>query len=230
MERLKASLVGAITILIVMLVTSCASIEEQHYFRSQGEQPNYFRLSVKGSSELSSSRYIAGYYDERAIDLFFNELKIISPSGTPDTRKLFEDGITAPGTDERLQPLGPEDGTFLMIMSTNADAVVDAIGQFAESNAVAEAIANIANKPRIEAVSSAKASLSADQARYTAIAAEIDSLFALVDSEAVDQEAAKAAYLRILSAISRAVNSGQSFTSFEHARTWLQAFQSGRTK
>lgn len=228
MKPLKSVYVAAMAVLFVMLTVSCASISEQHYFKSIGERPNYFRLTVDGNSKWSSSRYIAGYYDERAIDLFFNELKIATASDKQDTSKLIEDDTTIPGSDVKLKPLGPEDGTFLMIMSTNADAVVDAIGQFAESNAITEAIANIANKPRIEAVTVAKASLSAEQTRYTAIAAEIDRLFSLVDREATDENVTEAAYLRILNAISRAVSSPQTFTSFENARIWLQTVQSGR--
>src|SRR4029078_1016132 len=66
-------------VLACSLLGACATLEETHYFASVDPQTdrtiNIFRLRVKGDAGLTNARYLAGYYDERAVDLFFNEVK-----------------------------------------------------------------------------------------------------------------------------------------------------------
>src|SRR5690348_14797035 len=68
--------------LLVITFVSCggcaSGFEETHYFRSKtrdarGIPVNYFRLQVTGGTMLSSSRYVSGYFDEAALDTYFNE-------------------------------------------------------------------------------------------------------------------------------------------------------------
>jgi len=122
----------------MMLVFGCANIREDHYFKSYsknaGVATNYFRLTVKANADLSSARYIAGYYDERAVDLFFNEIKSAAGTNQTNPSKLFMDNQESPGSDEVLKPLDPQQqGAFVMIFSTNAEAVANTIGNFAKA-------------------------------------------------------------------------------------------------
>src|SRR5438132_3275792 len=69
----------AILVLAVFVSGCVTTFHEDHYFQSassrSGHATNYFRLQVDGWAAFSSARYISGYYDERAVDLFFNEIK-----------------------------------------------------------------------------------------------------------------------------------------------------------
>ena len=169
-------LIGLIS---VFLVASCASIKEDHYLASvtkKGERPtNYFRLKVRGSSQLSSARYVAGFYDERAVDLFFNELKTADSSS-----KLFADAVKSPGSNEVIKSLDPSKrGAFVMILSTNADAVADTIGSFAESGVAAEAITNLVNQSRIREARRTDAKLKVQQNRAIAAATTLPDIIVM---------------------------------------------------
>ena len=70
----------------VLAIAGCGtSFRENHYFSSASDNPsregktNYFRVTVDGWAAFSAARYVSGYYDERAIDLFFNEVKPAAP-------------------------------------------------------------------------------------------------------------------------------------------------------
>ena len=130
------------------LIISCTAFKEDHYFQSvgrkNGKATNYFKLEVKGGAQLSQARYIAGYYDERAVDLYFNELKKVS-NGEEFIQPIFPDDLTEPGTNEIIGPLSPDDhkGAFVMILSTNARAISNAIGQFSDNQIIADAVTNL---------------------------------------------------------------------------------------
>ncbi|HTU61038.1 MAG TPA: hypothetical protein VMF89_21440, partial [Polyangiales bacterium] len=137
-SRVRACL-GAIAGLCAALLGGCsAMVREEHYFAtyaksdSPHEPRNFFRLEITGASTFSNARYIAGFYDPRAVDLFFNELKPQSSD-----RTLFSANLQLPGESTVLTPLSPGDrGTYVMVLSTNADAIADAIGSFSESQVV----------------------------------------------------------------------------------------------
>ena len=99
----------------------------------------------------------ADYFDERAIALFFNELK-----STPE-RKLFDESVRLPGAaaGTSFEPLSPTEanGAFVLIMSTNADAIASTIGSFAESQVVADALTRIVNRDRVLAKAQSDAQL-----------------------------------------------------------------------
>ena len=143
--------------LVALMLASCASFHEQHYFQttdSRGEPINYFRVRVDGSSGLSNMRYLSGFFDERAVDLYFNEVK--PTSATPDTaaniEPLFQSNQKSPGTDTTIAGLEPTThGALVMIFSSNPNAVADTIGQFAETQQVADALTNLVNRDRVRA-------------------------------------------------------------------------------
>lgn len=127
---------SAVLLSALLLTSGCAtSFTEDHYFKSvsasSGRPTNYFRLRIHGRACFSSARYIAGYYDERAVDLFFDEMKSASSQDDAKIESLFQGGeIDLVG--EKIAPLppAPEHGAFLMIFNTNAKAVANAIGAF----------------------------------------------------------------------------------------------------
>lgn len=221
--------------LLIGLLAGCTKFAERHYFRSINsetrEAVNYYRLEVEGNAGFSSARYVAGYYDERAVDLFFNELRSgpVCSSGSDGTcsttnvsRKLFVDAQKSPGKDDIIAPLDPgQHGAFVMIMSTNADAVANTIGSFAENSVAADAITNLINQDKIREHRKSNANLDVARNRATAFAGELEDLFGKVPKDGASVPATKGAYIDVLNAISRALGAPQEFTDFTSAREWF---------
>src|SRR5690348_16710028 len=63
----------------LLLLSGCASVVDRHHFATvdaqTGEIINIFRVTVRGDAQLANARYISGYYDQRAVDLFFNQVR-----------------------------------------------------------------------------------------------------------------------------------------------------------
>jgi hypothetical protein len=154
-SRMKTTM-PMIFVLIGFVLAGCtASVRETHYFASfknDSDTPskpvNFFRLNVEGGAQFSSARYLAGFYDERAVDLFFNEIR----SNDSNKSILFKADLKDPGSDVTIKPLSPStgNGAFVLVMSTSADSIANAIGSFAESEMVAEAITNLIAKEKIK--------------------------------------------------------------------------------
>jgi hypothetical protein len=208
---------------LVLLALACAggcvSFAEDHYYQSvteTGAPNNFFRLRVEGGATLSKARYVAGYYDERAVDLFFSEIKSDEPWFGAEPKE--------PGSKEAFKPLSPDEGhgAFVMIFSTSAKAVADTIGQFAENQLVADALTNLLNRSTVREAAATEAGLAADQARATALAKEIDGHFAdALQVDASKPTEVQEAYLRILNVIARELGSSQTFGKLEEARAWF---------
>ena len=227
---------STITVVVIALALSgCAgSFQERHYFASfankpatagQEERPvNFFRLQVDGFAGFSAARYISGFYDERAVDLFFNELRPLSEDEL--FRPIFVDQQREPGTDQVIRPLSPasENGAFVMILSSNADAVASTIGSFAESQAVANAITNLVNRDTIRAARRSDATLATEQNRSAAIKTTLENLFGALASE-TDPTRLNAGYRRILGAIARALGGPGSFATLDEAEAWFNLEQ-----
>jgi len=52
---------------------------------------NIFRVTVHGNAEMANVRYISGFYDQRAVDLFFNETR--SGALPSDLQSVGIDGV-----------------------------------------------------------------------------------------------------------------------------------------
>ena len=221
------------------LLGGCAaSVRENHYFAAfttdsagKREPQQFYRLSVDGHASFSNARYLSGFFDERAVTLFFNELK------SPENGKLFDDNVKLPGAPDgtKLQPLDPtpQEGAFVMILSTNADSIANAIGSFAESQVVADALTRVLSKDRVQAKASSDAKLGVQKAEATALTTR---LAAQTGQAAAAKSAADAtaAYLRALTALAQSLGySGSEFRSMEAAQEWFaleDSRSSGATK
>jgi hypothetical protein len=217
---------------------------------ADGSPANYFRLTITGTAGFSSAKYVSGYYDETAVDLLFNELKSdtsdVTQKASP-TQKNAAAGqestipnaknsakqdnepqsapATAPAkpsTQGQLTPLDPsKQGSFVMIFSTNADAVADTIGNFAEGNATAQAIGNLVKRSQTLASQQAAKKQTTLNSDAAATSAELSALLDKVPTNSPEARETIQAYLRVLSAISRALGAGQDFQSLEQASTWF---------
>lgn len=131
---------GCCISLFLFMLSSCSSIYEVHYFKDKvsknyigGRIPNYYKVEISGYSFLSSSRYVSGYFDQGAVNLYFNEFSQ-KPNG-----KLFEDNIF---TNENGNEL-------VLIFSTNAKAVTDNIGTIAKNQVVLNSLSSIMEKEKL---------------------------------------------------------------------------------
>lgn len=205
------------------LMTGCAQFGERHYFgafdRSTGEVVNFYRLDVSGKARFSSARYLSGAYDERALDLFFNEMRTSEGSKS----MVFVEGQMEPGTETVIKGLSPNSdrGAFVLILSTNADAVANTIGSFAESQVVARAIANLISAGRTEAKRRSDANIAI--LKSTGAALETQLATQLVEAgKATTAVASERAYRRMLITLARGLGHDETFSSFDDARRWFQ--------
>ncbi len=225
-------LLQAVFLLSALGLAACGTrIKEKHYFASfndtadgKREPAQFFRLNLEGCTWLSNTRYLTGYFDERAVSLFFNEIK------APANQKLFDDSMVLPGaaTGTKLTPLSPvpENGAFVLIMSTNADSVASAIGSFAESQAVADALTRIVNRDRIKAKVQSDASQTVQKAEGRALASQIESQTRAAKTAGTGTLAA-AMYLRSLSILARGLGyTGADYAKVEDAKSWFDLEES----
>jgi hypothetical protein len=226
-SRLPSRLAHLGSVVLMLALAGCgATVNERHYFaafrdNADGvrEPVQFYRLTVDGNTKFSNTRYLAGYYDERAVSLFFNEIK------APPNQKLFDDTVPLPGAaaGTKLTPLTPtaENGAFVMIMSTNADAVASTIGSFAESQVVADALTRMLSRDRIVAKGQSDAKLVVNKAQAKALVGQLQAATRAAAAASSGTDAA-AAYLRGLTALARGLRyEGADFKDVDEARTWF---------
>ena len=213
---------------LTLLYSSCTSFTETHYFHSvnadSGKPVNYFRITVNGNAGLTRARYVSGYYDERAVDLFFNEIAPGAATTSGDVKPIFVNDQTLPGTTTKVTPLSPQEGVFLMVFSTNAKSVTDTIGQFAENQLVADAMTALVNRDRIKALRAAAAADATFTARAQATAAQLDGIVKALPDDAT-APVAKNEALRLLRAIAIALGGDGSFRTTEGAAAWFRSYR-----
>ncbi|AQA00099.1 hypothetical protein BWQ93_17675 [Sphingopyxis sp. QXT-31] len=184
---------------------------------------------------MANLRYIAGYYDPRAVDLFFNEvnsqnytdaeLKGAVPSifktvscddrGDDDCKKK-QDAVL------RTVPVGADggkEGRFVMILSSNANAVASSIGKFAENELVISSALFLATKNDREAVARLDAEAPIVSARRNATTGEIGKILEGTDADYNSK------YLRTLQAIAAglAPDAAPAFKDKDEAAAWFAA-------
>jgi len=219
------------------LLGCAATIHENHYFAAYKqtaddvrEPVQFYRLTVDGNAQLSNVRYLTGFFDERAVSLFFNEMR------SPANAKLFDDSMTLPGAPAgtKITPLSPTatDGAFLLIMSNNADAIAGTIGSFAESQVVADSLTRMLNRDRFLAKTKSDAKLSVQKAEATALITQLEA-HAKAAKDAITGEQAAASYRRALTALAQSLGyNGAEFANVAEARSWftLDASRAGDSK
>lgn len=221
LRRAALSLAGA----AAALGGCSTTVSENHFFAAFVDRPGgerepvqFYRLSVDGNSQFANTRYLTGYFDERAVSLFFNELR------SPTNQKLFDDNMVLPGSSgSKITPLSPsaENGAFVLIMSTNADAIANTIGSFAESQVVADSLTRLLNRDRFLAKTQSDAKLSINKAEATSLVAQL-TVHTQAATTAQSSELAAASYRRALTALAQSLGySGPEFSSLEKAREWF---------
>lgn len=212
-------------VVVVYSICGCATrFGETHYFKSvnvAGESINYFQLNVKGGVFLSSARYVSGFYDERALDLYFGE-----SISQPNDGKISK----APGAE--VVSLGADDGgKFLMILSSNSDAIAGQIGQMADNQELATSLARLIRRDAILQEGSAQIDLSLQKARGNVAAQLGDSLISNVDASRASMDELEARVLQYVNVLAHGLGENQTFKDFSDLEVWVNQQRStlGRT-
>ena len=208
------------TIISFAAVTcGCGSaFKESHFLKSvdgKGHTVNYYRVTVSGGTILSSSRYISGYFDEQAVNTYFNEF--VQPASA------HFDGTTpaTPGTNDpqaggaKLVPIdSSQQGTKLvLLLSSNSDEIANGINSLAQSGDVSTTLQKIIGR-----------TADASQASQAATASESKALRSLGESVTAlsDPAAAKTALLSYANRLASFLEPGRTFTSLDDAAKWVK--------
>lgn len=204
-----------------VLLTRCATgFQETHYFKSvnpkTGEAVNFFKITIDGTTSMTKSRYVSGFYNQKAVEYFFNEFR------SPASQELRLEPVGVATNDRRADG---EEGAFVLILSTNAKAVADTIGEMTDNEALTKAFNRLLRSDDIEAAERALASVEAvsDAARgsYSDITRTVADLDGLVQAGA-SSERLKQQAVRIVGAIAAALGHADAITSFADAKSWLK--------
>ena len=223
-----------------LIASGCAAnFHEAHYYKITDQNnrfANYMKFEVRGHSQFSNAKYASGYYDQAALDRFFNSV-IVTPAKTkraipkPDPKPEVNkkgDGEASGAADTTadaeseslvLTPVG-NDGVLTLVMSTNASEILKTIGAFAENELVAKALTNLVNRNTIIGASETKVELEDTAALSTALKAELTALLQAILSNPTAEQT-EAALMKILSALSRASGGPGSIGGFDEASAWI---------
>ncbi len=232
---------AAAMLLLLTALSGCnATFREKHHFATinedTGEVQNIFRVTVRGDASMTNARYVAGFYDERAVDLFFNEIQskplsdVDRASGAPPIFRVAD----CSGLDEaackakqeqvlRMVPVGADlgnTGTFVMILSTNADAIANTIGSFAENDAVMNSVMYLATRDRRVEAAAVAATAPINISQRNATIGAIESLSGIATGSDSDRTQKWLAVLRATAA-GLSPDAPPSFATIAEARTWL---------
>ena len=239
MFRLAWALAGA------LLLGGCASgVSETHYFstidKSSGAVVNVFRLKVSGTSGMTNARYLAGVYDERAIDLFFNEVKstpLDTASAGAGADKFFKFDCAAAVdanackavVDKNLAtvPVGSSPqagGAFMLLYSTNPDAIANTIGSFADNQDAVQSMMYLATRDTRQAAAKIAAEQPYSDKSRAGVMSELDTLITSAAAATTD-DAREDLYLAALRTIAVGIepNAPPRFADFDQARAWFAA-------
>lgn len=159
--KIRVIIISALTLLSI---TSCQPIRELHYFKDSvgvkgtGESKttvsNYYRVTISGFSFLSSSRYVSGYFDQDAINLYFNEMS------QPANGRLWGSNNTTANNNNTSLVTNENGKELVLVLSTNSKAISDQIGNVAKNQIILNSMAQITEKDKIQESNAVKDQIS----------------------------------------------------------------------
>jgi len=252
--HVKVNALFSSILLAGLLLCGCASVDEKHYMGAFTpptlDNPsglvNIFRLNIHGDAGFSNVRYIAGTYDERAVDFFLNEVK--SDDYAPSEKLKFGKrllNLSCPTVDGEIlsdeackkaydaaltvSPLasGPESNfdSFVIIFSTNADAIAETIGAISENTIAVQSVNYLLNKDTLEEAALVSNLKGIKGKSRNATLASLSAL--LSENYANDGIKKDSTELNILRAIALALEPEKtvSFTTIDEAKVWFSGLE-----
>lgn len=196
----------------ISLFMSCQSGKEFHYFK---EGDNYYRLRVRERAFLSSSRYQSGHYDESAVDNYFSEIRRPDSTGQVIPVKVL---------DPSGKTISQGSTKLVMILSTNAEAVAEQIGNLAENEQTLELMARFTNKDIQNENIRLKQELSQKQNKDAALIEFGNSTLAAIpdtDKTKAKLNQTKNIILAFVNSLAASTGRKQPFTELEQAQNWF---------
>lgn len=237
----------ALLLVATLTLAACSNFHEQYMFRSgRTGKANYYRVTISGYTTFTSSQFAAGLYDAEAVDALFGELsgpgKRVSIGGTSfqqtggDANASDKAGeLTAVGvidSSAKSKPIQSLEGKpvknqkFVFFLSSNANAFVNAIQTYVDSDRIQTAMVSLLIKDEVKKLEEARAEERVALSRANGLAAAMDASVApLGTGEAATSADVKTATLKVLSLLanrSEAV-SPPSFASIDDAENWFRA-------
>jgi hypothetical protein len=221
LTKLAAAAVASAALLLP--ATGCSSFSETHYFKSEGEPANYFRLRVRGQTGLGSARYLSGYFDEEAVNAYFNETaqpdKARFAATKPSTDAEADEGESGAGTSSdkelaRVRPLGAapgDDRILVMLLSSNSDEIAEQIGAFAENRQIAATLGALLTRGQVGDQRQVARKLASEQTRAGTMVALGDAMV----------EQLTAAALKFVNRVAGELGHTGSFADLAAAKKWL---------
>jgi hypothetical protein len=205
--------------LLTVLGAGCGSnFHEVHYFKSvdRDQKPiHYYRVTVEGNTALSSSRYISGYFDERAVDIYFSEFSQPPAGSFTGTVKKDEEGKVAPLAK------GMEGRQLVLLLSSNSDDIATSISALAQSEAVTQTLANVIGRDRLDAATDAQINAPIEAASGAYLVASGKTLVQdMKDDAALDVVTAN--LKSYANELANFLESGKQFDKLSEANTWAE--------
>ncbi len=210
-----------IVITLCIVATGCVSVvDEQHFFHSnsrdkQQRPVNFYRVEVEGVTLLSSARYLAGYFDESAVDTYFSEFA--QPKGGK---------FPGPTSQEKVQPLDPAlaGRQLIMLLSSNSDEVATQIGALAQSERTTAAIGRLINRDLFSAADTAQLNSEQLKSRAKSLMTLAEStLLNITDPKALEQSDALNRVIVFVNELVKGMGYSVTFADLSSAKTWLAA-------
>ena len=227
--------------LLLCVSSGCASaFHETHYFRSvdrQGQPVNYYRVTVDGQTALSSSRYLSGYFDEQAVNTYFNEytqpqnahfsdVTPATPAPTVNATGAAQPAANSGGAPVQSLAGNLEGRSLVMILSSNSDEIATGISSLAQSNDVAATLTAIVSRSQTTAASRTAATLQFELARGKILAAKGASAFTAIGNagDRATTESNLVNYAEDLASFLSGAN--VRFSNLQDAAQWIEQHKS----
>jgi len=244
---LSKTLASGLALSLFCFAGCSTASKETHYYRAiseDGTVKNYYKLDISSSSELASSRFVSGYFDEQAVNQYFSEVtggrqtlpdttatnsqaSVAHGQGKPAT--VTDTAISAKDVDSkavRIEPAGPgrNGSKLVLLLSSNSDAIANEIGAIADGQQISNLVGQILSREKQAELDAASLQLNKQYDR----AGEIIELGTvtltaenLKTSTAQERELSKAAILNMVNKIALSIGAPEPFDDLEAAKRWL---------
>lgn len=228
---------SALVALSFLAACSSARIHEVYHFPGtrNGEVVNYYRVEVKGRVHGTQLRYLSGFFDNNALDRYFNSFSqpddgIFVPAASaasgsqPKSNAVLlenkaETTLPRPQADETrdADPSG-KGRKLVLLLSQSTEAIAEAIGELAQTEAFAGVVGRLVFRDQIAAAQSQRRS--ADRLERDLAAARTEAVE--LASRLEDDENTEAELLQFANQLSAALGAKEPFESAKEAVRWLK--------
>jgi hypothetical protein len=221
------------TILLSLAMASggCTSrFSEMHYFKysepGKDDAPaNYFRLTVSGSTWFASARYVSGYFDEDAVNMYFSEFSQPAKGAIFQEKQASSADTASKASTTKPLDKSLEGKSLVMILSSNSDEIATQIGAFAENERTARAIGRLINREKLLGARSSNEALRSQKIEGKKLVDLGEAYISKLDDQVV-QGQAQTSLLEYLNALGASLGHDGRFATVKQASEWVGGHRS----